>query len=57
MFTVGDQIAETAALHLGMNRAEAMKRALEMLELVEIPAAKQRLANIRINSPAACGSG
>src|SRR5439155_1724365 len=43
VFTVGDQIAEAAALHLGMNRAKAMKRALEMLELVEIPAAKQRL--------------
>jgi len=43
VFTVGDQIAETVALHLGMNRAAAMKRALEMLELVEIPAAKQRL--------------
>src|SRR6202035_403469 len=43
VFTVGDQIAETAALHLGMNRAAAMKRALEMLELVEIPAAKQRI--------------
>ena len=26
-----------------MNRAAAMKRALEMLELVEIPAAKQRV--------------
>jgi oligopeptide/dipeptide ABC transporter ATP-binding protein len=43
VFTVGDQIAETVALHLGMNRAAAMKRALEMLELVEIPAAKQRI--------------
>ena len=43
VFTVGDQVAEAAALHLGMNRAKAMKRALEMLELVEIPAAKQRL--------------
>jgi oligopeptide/dipeptide ABC transporter ATP-binding protein len=43
VFTVGDQIAETVALHLGLNRAEAMKRALEMLELVEIPAAKQRI--------------
>ena len=43
VFTIGDQIAEAAALHLGMNRAAAMKRALEMLELVEIPAAKQRL--------------
>src|SRR6266513_3784952 len=43
VFTIGDQIAETVALHLGLNRAAAMKRALEMLELVEIPAAKQRL--------------
>ena len=30
VFTVGDQIAEAAALHLGMNRAAAMKRALHM---------------------------
>src|SRR5437867_9770471 len=43
VFTVGEQIAEAAALHLGMNRAAAMKRALEMLELVEIPATKQRI--------------
>ncbi len=43
VFTIGDQIAEAAALHLGMNRDAAMKRALEMLELVEIPAAKQRI--------------
>ena len=43
VFTIGDQIAEAAALHLGMTRAAAMKRALHMLELVEIPAAKQRL--------------
>jgi oligopeptide/dipeptide ABC transporter ATP-binding protein len=43
VFSVGDQIAEAAALHLGMNRTAATKRALEMLELVEIPAAKQRL--------------
>jgi oligopeptide/dipeptide ABC transporter ATP-binding protein len=43
VFSVGDQIAEAAVLHLGMGRAEARRRALEMLELVEIPAAKQRL--------------
>ena len=43
VFTVGHQIAEAAALHLGMNRDAAMKRALEMLELVEIPAARQRI--------------
>ena len=43
VFTVGDQIAEAVALHLGMDRAAARKRALEMLELVEIPAAAQRI--------------
>src|SRR6185295_17366998 len=32
-----------AVLHLGMGRGAARRRALEMLELVEIPAARQRL--------------
>ena len=44
VFSVGDQIAEAAILHLGMARAAAARRALDMLELVEIPAAKQRFA-------------
>ena len=43
VFTIGDQIAEAASLHLGLNRAGAIRRALEMLELVEIPAARQRI--------------
>jgi len=43
VFTIGEQIAEAATLHLGMRGAEAARRALDMLELVEIPAAKQRL--------------
>jgi oligopeptide/dipeptide ABC transporter ATP-binding protein len=43
VFSVGDQIAEAAVLHLGMTRSDAARRALEMLELVEIPAARQRL--------------
>ena len=30
VFTIGDQIAEAASLHLGLNRADALKRALEM---------------------------
>jgi oligopeptide/dipeptide ABC transporter ATP-binding protein len=41
---VGEQIAEAAAIHLRLDRAAARRRAFEMLELVEIPAAKQRLA-------------
>jgi oligopeptide/dipeptide ABC transporter ATP-binding protein len=43
VFSIGDQIAEAAALHLQLGRRAAMRRALEMLELVEIPAAKQRI--------------
>jgi oligopeptide/dipeptide ABC transporter ATP-binding protein len=43
VFTVGAQIAEAAALHLGMSRHAARKRALDMLELVEIPASRQRI--------------
>jgi len=43
VFSIGDQIAEAAMLHLGMARAAARRRALEMLERVEIPAARQRL--------------
>jgi peptide/nickel transport system ATP-binding protein len=43
LFTVGDQIAEAVQLHERVGRAEAMKRAQRMLELVEIPAAGSRL--------------
>lgn len=42
-FTVGDQIAESARRHLGLNRKAAMARAIEMLELVEIPRAAERV--------------
>jgi peptide/nickel transport system permease protein len=41
-FTVGDQIAETVRAHLGVSRRDAWRRAVEMLELVKIPDAKQR---------------
>ena len=43
VFSVGHQIAEAAMLHLGMARGAARRHALEMLEQVEIPAARQRL--------------
>jgi oligopeptide/dipeptide ABC transporter ATP-binding protein len=42
-FTVGDQIAEVVRTHQDVTRAEAMARAKEMLELVEIPRASERL--------------
>lgn len=43
VFTIGEQIAESLRLHKGMDRAAAIAQALRMLELVEIPAAAQRL--------------
>ncbi|MHB1072301.1 MAG: ABC transporter ATP-binding protein [Gemmatimonadaceae bacterium] len=42
VFTVGDQIAEVARIHEGASRRAAMDRAVEMLELVGIPAPAQR---------------
>jgi peptide/nickel transport system ATP-binding protein len=42
VFSCGDQIAETVALHLRLGRADAFKRAIEMLRLVGIPDAKRR---------------
>jgi oligopeptide/dipeptide ABC transporter ATP-binding protein len=41
---IGEQITEAASLHLSLDRAAAKKRALQMLELVEIPAAAKRYA-------------
>jgi peptide/nickel transport system ATP-binding protein len=43
VFSIGDQIAESVARHRGVDRSTARKRALEMLERVHIPNAKQRL--------------
>ncbi|MFC0389246.1 ABC transporter ATP-binding protein [Muricoccus vinaceus] len=44
VFTIGRQIAETVMRHEGLSRAAADARALELLELVQIPSAKRRLA-------------
>jgi peptide/nickel transport system ATP-binding protein len=41
---IGDQIAEAASLHLPLDPAAARQRALDMLDMVEIPAARQRYA-------------
>jgi peptide/nickel transport system ATP-binding protein len=43
VFKVGAQIAETIVRHEGVSRTEADRRALDLLELVQIPSAKQRL--------------
>ena len=43
LFTVGDQIAEMIRLHEPVGKAEARKRAIAMLERVEIPGAAKRI--------------
>ncbi|MEJ1159215.1 ABC transporter ATP-binding protein [Prosthecomicrobium sp. N25] len=43
VFTIGEQIAETVRRHEGCDRRSAEARALELLELVQIPSARRRL--------------
>jgi peptide/nickel transport system ATP-binding protein len=44
VYTVGRQIGEVLRTHLGLSRAAARARSIELLELVRIPAARRRLA-------------
>ena len=43
--TIGKQVAEPLRIHYGASKKEAMERALQLLELVGIPNAKERLSN------------
>jgi peptide/nickel transport system ATP-binding protein len=43
VFTIGTQIAETIVRHEGVAYANANRRALELLEMVQIPSAARRL--------------
>ena len=43
VFSIGEQIAESVMRHRGVDKAAARKRALEMLDRVQIPNAKRRL--------------
>lgn len=43
VFTIGSQIAESVMFHEGASRRQAELRALELLELVQVPSAKRRL--------------
>mgnify|MGYP000845279319 CR=1 FL=1 len=45
VFTVGYQIMEPLRKHMGMDKKAAKKRAVELLELVGIPGAEQRLSD------------
>lgn len=43
VLSIGEQIAESVRYHQGLSHRAALARALTMLDLVEIPAARQRL--------------
>jgi peptide/nickel transport system ATP-binding protein len=43
VFTIGNQIAEAVRLHQGLNKKEAMEKAIEMLALVGIPVPERRV--------------
>ncbi|MEV0268531.1 ABC transporter ATP-binding protein [Hamadaea sp. NPDC050747] len=43
VFTVGNQISETLRKRKGMSKADAMTRAVELMDQVKIPAAKARV--------------
>jgi oligopeptide transport system ATP-binding protein len=43
VFSVGDQIAEMFKVHRGMSRRDSMGKALELMDRVRIPSAKERL--------------
>lgn len=43
VFTIGDQICESLQLHMNMNKQAARNRAAELLDMVGIPDAQQRL--------------
>jgi peptide/nickel transport system ATP-binding protein len=43
VYTIGDQITEVIQLHQGLGRRAALKRAIEMLSLVQIPNPQRRI--------------
>lgn len=56
VLTVGHQIGELYRQHRGASRRAARAQAAEMLALVGIPGARQRVDDYPTSSPAVCGS-
>lgn len=56
VLTVGDQLAEMYTVHRGMSRRDARARAVELMDRVRIPAARERAASTPTSSAAACAS-
>ncbi len=43
LYSIGSQLMEVIKIHQGLNGEEAKKRAIDVLDMVKIPAAKERL--------------
>ena len=56
VMTIGRQIGEALILHQGMSHKAALKRAIEMLQLVGIPEPRSASRSTRTSSRAACAS-
>ena len=54
---IGKQIAEPLMVHKGMKKEKALAQALEMMKLVGITDAENRIMIIRTNSLVGCGNG
>ena len=51
VMTIGKQISEALVLHRNLDRKAALKRAVEMLDLVRIPEPAQRARAAALSSP------
>jgi len=56
VFTIGEQIVETILRHESISRADAKERALELLELVQVPPPGPGSRPILANGPEAFAS-
>lgn len=56
VLTVGEQAAEPLRLHLGLSKAEARKRVIELFAEVGTPLPESATPSIRTSSRAACAS-
>ena len=49
-------MTEVLEVHRGMSQDAALKAAVDLLDVVQIPEARRRVHMFRTNSPAACAS-
>jgi oligopeptide transport system ATP-binding protein len=56
VLTINQQVSEALQLHLGMDKAQARKRTIELLEMVNIPKAASGSTTIPTSSPGVCAS-